>query len=428
MATIKHLFDHIGRYRSRHRALYVLCGMIVFWAIFDGIISYITPLLIVQHGISKTELGLIIGSSSLAGAFFDLLMCWIFKNAKHRRILTIMFAICLIYPLILHQATTATLFFVAMVVWGFYYDLHNIANFEYVGNHLPKAEHSSAFGLIYMASSFGYLMAPILAGLVIVTLVDWKAFIVAWILLFISICFFLALNFVGKKEIQDDMEIRERVRPINLLLSVSLWHRIVKIIAPILVLTCLLNIIDSFFWTIGPIVAEGMSQYHQFAGFFMVAFTLPPLLVGWGIGKITTKYGKKQTAFVSLLIGSLILSTMMFWHNPFILIAIVLLFSSSIAFSWPAINGVYADFISETDNLTREIESVEDFFVNIGYIVGPILAGFLADRAGNMTAFSILGVFGAIMAFVLMKITPKSIRIDQATEISSHFDVINNME
>jgi len=429
MPTIRHLFAHVQKYGTKHRLLYLLCSMIVFWAIFDGIISYITPLLIVARGISKTDMGLIIGTSSLAGAFFDFIMCWIFKNATHRRILILMFAICLFYPLLLWKAHTIGLLFIAMIVWGFYYDLHNISNFEFVGNHMPKTEHSSSFGLIHVAGSFGYLFAPIIAGLVVGYYMNWQPLVLAWIFLAVSFCFFLALNSASKREKRDEgLMIGERIKPINFLHELSLWHRIGKMIAPILFLTCLINIVDSFFWTVGPLLAESFTKYHNLAGFFMVAFTLPPLLIGWGIGTVTAKYGKKKTAFTAFAIGSLILSTMAFFQSPLILTAIVFISSFAIAFSWPAINGVYADFIGETDSLSREIESIEDLFGNFGYVIGPILAGFLADRLGNLGAFSVLGLFGAVVSIFLFKITPKKIKIDKATDTPSHFSIINEIE
>ncbi|MCX6808043.1 MAG: MFS transporter [Candidatus Berkelbacteria bacterium] len=428
MPTIRHLISHVKKFGYKHRLLYLLCSMIVFWAIFDGIISYITPLLIVSRGISKTDMGLIIGFSSLAGAFFDFIMCWIFKNATHRRILLLMFAICVIYPLLLWSAYTVSLFVVAMVIWGFYYDLHNISNFEFVGNEMPKDEHSSSFGLIHVAGSFGYLMAPILAGLVVGYFVDWKPLVLAWIFLLISFCFYFAFSMSQRKEKRERLEIRERLKPINLLHELSFWHRIGKLIAPILILTCLINVIDSFFWTIGPLLAESFSKYHSFAGFFMVAFTLPPLLVGWGIGFVTAKFGKKRTAFTAFIIGSLLLATMFLFKDQLILTAIVFVSSFAISFAWPSINGVYADFIAETDSLSREIESMEDFFGNLGYIIGPILAGFFADHFGNTMAFSILGIIVAIVSLILMRYTPKKIKIDKATEAPSHFAIINEIE
>lgn len=428
MSTFKHLINHVQQYGSKHRILYLMVMIIMFWAVFDGIVTYVAPLIITERGISRTVMGLIIGFSSIAGAVFDLIMCWLFKHAKHRRILLIMFAVCLIYPLLLWQAQTVSIFLLAMMLWGVYYDLHNIANLEFVGRHIEKEEHSSSFGLIQVFQAFGYFLAPILAGLVIGTVVGWKPFALAWVFLLIAIIFFAVFSIFARKEREVDLAIAERLHPRNFLLELSLWHRIGLVIAPVLALTCLLNIVDSFFWTVGPLLAESFSKYHQLAGFFMAAFTLPPLIVGWSVGSMTARYGKKRTAFLAFLLGSLCLVPLAFFQDPIVLISIVFVSSFFISFAWPSINGVYADYISESANLRREIETIEDFSLNLGYIIGPITAGILADAVGNAGAFSALGIVGVIAALILLKITPRRIRISRAEEMTSRFAVVNEIE
>jgi len=79
--------------------------------------------------------------------------------------------------------------------------------------------------------------------------------------------------------------------------------------------------------------------------------------------------------------------------------------------SWPAINGAYADYINEAGRVENEINGLEDFFTNIGYVAGPMIAGFLVDLIGNTLTFSVLGVFGALSAVVLLVVTPKSFKI-----------------
>ena len=68
--------------------------MIFFWALFDGIVSYISPLLITHGGYSKTALGFLLGSSSVAGALFDYLLSRYLKNPHYRGVYLMMFAAC----------------------------------------------------------------------------------------------------------------------------------------------------------------------------------------------------------------------------------------------------------------------------------------------------------------------------------------------
>jgi MFS family permease len=353
-------------------------------------------------------MGVIIGSSSVAGALFDFLICRFVKRTNHRRILIFMFALCFVYPLILWEAKVFFVYLIAMAIWGLYYDLHNISKFEFIGHNAEKEDHTDSFGLLQVFQSLGYLLAPILAGFVIGEVVGWGSFALAWIFLSISFVFFLVMLKLTK----DDKNFGAHCKPINFFVEINLWRSLGKLILPVLVLTLLLNVTDSFFWTIGPIVAEGFPEkYHHFAGFFLAAYSLPPLLVGWFVGNATKKYGKKRTAFASFLAGSIIFSFLFLVDNPVALMLIVFVASCFIAFAWPAINGAYADYIRESKTMEREIEGLEDFFTNLGYVFGPILAGLLADTLGDLGAFSALGLAGVVSALFLLQYAAKAIVI-----------------
>ena len=408
MPNISHLYKHFKKYGLKNQPLYLVSLMIFFWVLFDGIISFISPLVITEMGLSETMMGIIIGSSSVAGALFDFILCRILSNTNFRRIYLFMLAISCFYPLILWQAKTIWIYLIAMALWGLYYDFYHIATFDFVSREIED-EHSSGFGVLSAFSSLGYLIAPIIAGLLIGTTVNFKPFIMAWIFLSIAIVFYLLVVLLTAK---NNRHVQQACyHPLNFMKEYRLWKKIGKLIFPILFLTFILNINDAFFWTIGPLLSEELSEMHGLGSLFMVAYTLPALIVGWFIGGITKKFGQKKTAFYSLFLGSLILSTLFLVKEPIILIAINFIASFFISLAWPAINGAYSDYISETPHLGKEIETLQDSFANIGYVVGPIAAGFLGDHLGHTATFSILGLVGAITAFALLKVTPSKINI-----------------
>ena len=105
------------------------------------------------------------------------------------------------------------------------------------------------------------------------------------------------------------------------------------------------------------------------------------------------------------------MSSFFFVTNSLFSIAVIFVASFFISMSLPAINAAYADYISEAPYVEGEIEGLEDFAFNIGYVAGPILAGVLADLVSIKGAFSTLGLFGTGLAAVLLIVTPKSITI-----------------
>ena len=72
--------------------IYVFGGFLLFFTLFDGMVSYLMPLVVTEHGISKTMLGIILATAAVSGAFFDFAIYKIFKNAVYRRLFFAMFA------------------------------------------------------------------------------------------------------------------------------------------------------------------------------------------------------------------------------------------------------------------------------------------------------------------------------------------------
>jgi MFS family permease len=412
MKSLNHLFDHAKNYGMKHKPLYVLSIMTMFWAIFEGIISYIIPLIIVENGHSMTVMGLIIGSSSVSGAIFDFLICRYFKNTNFRRIFLIMFIMCFLLLLFILSAKTIMAFLLLTTIWGLAFDLNNVGNFDFVGRFTQKNEHSSSFGVLRVFQSLGYVFAPLLAGLVIGELVGYKPIIMAGIFLAISLIFFIILINLSKPTPTNLALENSDIKPRNTFFEIKLLFKIGKKIMPVLFLTAFLFIIDALYMEIGPLLGKSFTQFGQFEGLFVTVYCIPPLIVGWFVGKITKKHGKKNTAFYSLLFGSIILFFLSFTQNPYTVLLIIFVSTVFIDIAMPSINGCYADYISEEDSISKEIEGIEDLFTNLGYFIGPIVAGILADAFGTAQTFTIFGLFGVIIAIILIITTPKHINVN----------------
>lgn len=400
----------IGIDTESHKPLfYTFASIILFWGIFDGIMTYAVPILITDSGFSNTSMGIIYASSSIVGGIFDFLTCRIFKNIHYRRAFLLMFGICLIYPLVLWSAHTLWIFLLAMALWGIYFDMYGFGTFNFVSLYSRKKDYTTNFGLILTFRALSGIIAPLLAGIIIVEAVDWKTFSFAWIFLIIAIIFFIVLHFISKKYTPYILHKPCHKRK-NLLSEIHIWKKLGKTIYPVLTLSCFLFFIESFFWTLAPLYVMH-ANLGVFSGIFLTSYTLPALFVGWIVGSLSKKFGKKRTAFISLLIGCAILATFSFWSSIYAVIGITLLASFFINLAMPSINGAYTDYISEKPIVESEIEGLEDLSMNVAYIAGPITAGIITDIVGIANVYSLLGCAGVILALILLKISPKHITI-----------------
>lgn len=407
MPTLHHLIRHIQVYGQQHKTLYLFGLCIFFLIVFDGIVAYMLPVLMDKRGLSTSAIGLIISTSSIVGAIVDFLLARFLKSVRLRRLFLSLFLVSATCSIVVWQASTVSMFLMAMALWGIYFDLYIFGTFDFVARYTKPSEHASSFGFLQMCASMGGLVAPLLATSAFLIEGGGRQFYIAWGALALSaLCFFiLSTRLKNTHEHTEKSDVRRK----TFMHELRLWKNIGTCIRSPLVMTLSLHLFNGLFWTLAPLYPVNDVPYFN-AG-LLVAYGLPILLVGWFVGPITRHLGKKRTAFGSLLMGSLILSLVASIQNPLAILLCVFLASSFFGLAWPAISGAYADYISETPQKEEEIEGVQDFFGNGGYIVGPIAAGLLADIVGIPTTFTLFGIFGAVVGATLLATGNRSITI-----------------
>lgn len=381
-----------------------------FWTSFDALMTYITPLLLQRQNVSMTMIGLLIGTSSVTGALFDFVMTKLFRKTNFRRILLCMFVLCFLYPLLLWNATSIWVFLFTMAVWAIYCDLYGFGLFNFVEKFIPKKEYASSFAVVQVFRTLARIIVPLIIGFLVADALGVAVFRLSFIFLFLGFGVFLVLALTTRKQKEDKVELAQPSVALRKKGEFFLWKRVGRVLLPALFTTFFLFVIEAFFWTLAPLYGESLSR-PELGGIFLTAYLVPSLFVTGIIKYCTAKFGKKRTAFVSLLFGSLCLSTLVFLHHPYAVIVVTLVAACFFALSLPAVNGIFSDNIGEAQSVEVEIEGLADSAYNIGYIVGPILAGILADSFSVTAAFSLLGIIGILAALALLLFTPKNIAV-----------------
>jgi predicted MFS family arabinose efflux permease len=411
MPNIKHLYLHVRHYGMKHHALYVVCFMIFFFLLFDGMLMFHVPLIITNAGISETNMGLIVGFSSVAGIIFDLLLTHVLKKANFRRMFLMMLAIASLFPLILWKGEAVLWLMLGMIVWGIYFDLYNCGTLDFVGRMIPKEEHTSSFGVIDFFISTAYLIAPLIASVFTAEIIHQNFFFIAWGFLGIAILFYFALRRIAPIK---EVSVKKQKNIANLFVEFALHKKVAVTLFPLYLFSTMLTIIEASFWIVAPLIVIQTDWSIAFAGVFLFAHGLPSFLVGWLVGDIVGKRSKKRTAFTALLIGSLIMVNFLYVRDPILLILLSFLSAICTGIAWPVIKSIFADYVSEAKSNEQEIELVQDVFTNIGFILGPAVGGFLAATVGHIQTFGVVGIVGALLAVSLLIFTPRHINIAKA--------------
>ncbi|MCA9379285.1 MFS transporter, partial [Candidatus Dojkabacteria bacterium] len=241
--------------------------------------------------------------------------------------------------------------------------------------------------------------------------VDPQIFVLMWIMIFISFLFFLSLIFWTKDTFLTGPSAKEEAQPKSFTREAIAWSKLFRVIWSPLIFICFFAIYDSFFYTIGPLMAESYQGIGIYSGLILAAYWVPTFLVSMFTQRLTRRFGKKRTAYFGLLIAALPLLIFFVGDSPVLAAAIFFVSASFSSFSVPAISSAYTDYINEAHKYEEEIEAISDFLDNLGYIVGPIIAGVLADRVGYEFSFGWLGIGLIVTLLLLVKLTPKHIRI-----------------
>lgn len=406
--AIHDLRSHIPRYNPES-TLFLVGMMVFFFVIFDGVLMYLAPIIITGAGISESMMGLIIGSSSIAGLLFDFFLCKVIKETHYRRMFIFMLMLAAVYPLFLFGGTTITIYIVAMAVWGFYYDFYNMGTLDFVERTADPKEHVSNFGFLRAFEGLGYLLAPF-AGSVLLLLVHPgpRMLVILAVPLVISFLFYMVAIAHTTRE-RDNYESSHKKSTLTFFMEMHVWEKLGMTLLPLLALTLTINMVDSAIWTFGPIFSEQVGKANGFSGgVFMTAYALPPLLVGWIVGIVARKFTMRRTAQLAIGVGSLSLIFVGTASSPFLLLPLIFIASFFLAIGWPSINAVYTDYIQKNSGYRKETETLQDLFTNVGDTSGPIVGGYMAQYLGSAHTFVALGGLGVVIAGILFVMTASS--------------------
>lgn len=403
MHSIHHLHTYFKSYGFTNKPLISFALFLFFWTFFDGLTTFFTPILITERGFSVFVMGLIYSTSSIFGAIFDLIIGRFFQHTNYKRFIYALLLLCFGFPLLLFNAYNAFLFIFAMAIWGIYYDLKMFGKFDFVVRHIKEKEHTSSFGLINVFEGLGYLLAPFVAGFLAIGALNWYPVAFSYFFLVLASLFFFSTVILLKGK-RANLVVHSRLpKKVSFFNEIKSWIKLSKKIHHLLILSLLLTLLDAFYWTIGPLLIEQFNN-HFLGSLFLTSFMLPGLFTGLLIGKFTAKYGDKKIAFGSFLLGCLFLSTLFIFKNlEIIMVAIVLLSSFFFSLCWPTLSSLFVKFVELHPEHEVDILGVNDFFVNIAYVLGPAMAGLFAQLFGFTVIFSIyslIGLFTVMLLFV----------------------------
>lgn len=355
-------------------------------------------------------MGLIMGFSALAGLGTDFILPQIMRNTTVKKLMISAVFTSLAFSLLLLAAIKMPILAIllgAMAAWGIYYELINFSNHQLVATYVPRYGHASAWGWIMMFKSTAMFIGPMLA----VWLISFSA---QKLVLFASSFTLIALFIALSAKRHHDRPLEVELHHINFGAELKKWMSLSKHVWQILILSLTLGIIDSVFWTTGTVWSESLSQHSFWGGMLLPFYSLPSIPLGLFLAKKKILSGKKKSAELLTLTAGLALMFLAFTNSLTGILLIILLSSILLSIAFPLADAVYSDIIARMGKQDQHLIGLSNSTFSVAYIIGPILAGLIAQFFGEQKTFAVLGLGVTLVSAFLLLTTPKKLKLPQA--------------
>lgn len=387
----------------------LFCLTVFLIKIADAVISYWAPNQIQSVLKNPIIMGLTISFQSVVGFLADLVFPGILRKTNVRRLiflgiitsaLTVLFLVGAYYkPLVL-------ILLITMGLWGIYYELEAFAAYQFMGSVVPAPMRAGAWGVLGIFGNLAYFLGPLIGAYLLL-----KSVVAAGIVVLILLVLALIILLLGNSS--HEMPAQVDLVEVNPWEEIKHWAVLAKHIWPAIIITLLLGVIDSTFWTTGAVWSGKLARISPWGGMFLPLYQLPSIFLGLVIAKWRIKSGKKILSEKVLIIAGLFLigltvSGGMAWQ-------LTMVFLSAIALSicYPLIQGVYTDIVVRMGKDKKEMIGLISSSANIAYIIWPPVAGYITSLVGERLTFSVVGGIVVFVSVILLFVTPRKLKLPQ---------------
>ncbi len=384
-----------------------IVGIIFFaLALFNAIISYIIPGVMLNSGLSESQMGIILSSSSVFGILMDFILNRYIKSTNYIRMIFYTIVLMIIFPFTIIFSKAIGLYILGMAIWALFTDLWNFAFHDFVSREAKTAFHVSSFALMSLFNDLGYVL-----GTMVSTIVEKYSdmnilYILLGILIFASAL--LGLIFTSKRRRKEKNIIHEQDDIIITKNTKSLLL-VARKLSPLLIIIILIYSIEAVTWTVTPVISRIAPELEGYGGIILALSFIFGIFAYALSDPITKKFGKKKTAVMSFILSSILLIPQGLVSSAIVYLFISSLYSFISGFFYPALGGAFADYLSESKSYDNEIMVSDSMIKNIAYIIGPALGGILMQLTNSIVLFTYLGIFVTIIGIIIFITLPKNI-------------------
>ncbi|MDP3948041.1 MAG: MFS transporter [bacterium] len=381
------------RIQRRNKTLLALSAVILTYAFATSIMQYNLALFTDSLAPTYTLFGIVMGLPWLFSLLTDMPV-GAFADRFGRKRTMVLGLLGLGASGFLFYAVSGLLqLFWALVIFGIFEGFLTVAGMASVIATSPTGKENQFIGGYSSASAFGYFIGPLAGGVAVAWFGNGVPF-----LIFGAVCFAaagIAYIFIREHNHRAHETFFQAIR--NIFIKDRLYSAELKEFFSVGRLSLfvgffmfLVGMWSEFIWAMEPLFVNSIHASPIIGGVVLSAFVAPFALLDYPVGRWIDRTQKR---FFSILFGLALggsgIILFSFASHPYALILLAALVSTGFVFFYIAVNGLFDSFSDHHRRgyMTGVWQSAED----VGFVLGPIFGGIVADFLGLRGAFLIFG-------------------------------------
>jgi MFS family permease len=397
------LINFYRKYNSgRHYTLHIVYLLIFLWAVSYVSFEYFIPVFLESKLGNLAYVGLMLSLPSIIGVFLDIY----FGHLQTKASMKILFfsALSLFFcagVFILFGGEYVPFMILGMMFYGVGFDFFDITAYTSVFDNSTKKESSTNLAVRDVFECVGLMVGAVLAGYALSESGMGLLYLFIGIVVFTMVLSQLLLR-KRKKLFKGGDGPHSFFDHLKLNLNILRKDlRVVyrnKLAFMCLVFIFIITFFDGMFFGFEPLFAQTLegsfASKAVIGGLLLATYVAPIILFEYLFGRFSDRFGKKLFIILGMFVASISLFLLGSTDSIFLIFVSIFFISFGIfSVAWSAITGLYEDEMKLSVGKKRDGESVGvmEFFMNTGYVLGPLSGGFLAHFFMFRKTFLIIG-------------------------------------
>lgn len=380
----------------KHRKLFnskvsIILLVTLIWLIADNLLEFVFPTYLKDLNKSYTEIGLLLSLVSVAGILIDLPMGSLCDLTSRKRLMMFGLIISIIATILIFSFKGNLLLVFTFLFWGIAYQSWKVPRDAYFASLTEKKNRAEFYGWDMEVKYLGQTLGPLIGGFILLYLSF--SGIVSFYIAFLALGVLMVIIYIKETNKRSLVKAVAKTTRLSTFISELKEFKHFGIFGLVLLFFSLLfTTFEQILWTFEPLFygPDVLNIPASLGGLLLAFFSLPGIFLSCYAGKLADKVGKKKVLFLGLILIGISLIMFSKMSNLYLVFAFALLISLGWVLSLPALDGLIVDLSYK--HRKGEISGIWNFFMDVGFVLGPLLGGFIAESFGIRNVFSILGI------------------------------------